>query len=388
MARLQILWRPIADHLGVPIERMEDAEWERRRHCEAVARHRALFPGVHEDAAQDFEDWHESVARLHAAVATGLPVFLLDRTGGSDPCAITGAVNAAVEDFDPEAPCLHLGTFIRGETLLPIACDDEMRRGFPEGQGTRARREQIAWPVDADARLPDGYPELRAFRDRAGRRVAFCGIPDQEAPKCVVRNDIAAIASEWAREGDVDALIKLVRPAKDYAPMPVRIPQGASREEADHAILLAMEWAYERAAGLPDALLLQDRIPMRDEYRVIVVDGRAVAGAGCIERFAPPSRIGSGPFDPQVEGIRGSGCIRGDPALVARYAAFAEEAAEDIAREAPLWGGYTLDLAQDEEGRVLVVEMNPLMNFGLYAMDAEAVVHALMEAAERRAGIR
>ena len=141
-------------------------------------------------------------------------------------------------------------------------------------------------------------------------------------------------------------------------------------------------------------MIVQERVEMTHEYRILVVDGVAVTGAGCIPSATPldhranPSaiarraafdvrtteRIGDPPRDATTYE---EGCDASD--RVARYVAFADAVVPGlIADGAPR--SFGLDLCT-VEGRIAIVEVNPfhLGRIGLFACDASALVDAVLK---------
>lgn len=157
----------------------------------------------------------------------------------------------------------------------------------------------------------------------------------------------------------------------EYGGKPERIPFAAWR------------WAgYDLALfeGEPDAVLVQQKARMRYEYRVQVIGGEPVCGAGCIERFTPADNRGDR-YDPRMEETRNSGRIESHPDIARLYEAFALEAAHAIRGEVE--GPYVMDLYLDDAGRPHVIELNPQSNSGLYALDMDALLTAIRDNPEQ-----
>lgn len=153
----------------------------------------------------------------------------------------------------------------------------------------------------------------------------------------------------------------------EYGGKPERIPFAAWR------------WAgYDLALfeGEPDAALVQQRVRMRYEYRVQVIGGEPVCGAGCVERFTPADNRGNR-YDPRMEETRNSGRIESHPDIARLYEAFALEAAHAIRGEVE--GPNVMDLYLDDAGQPHVIELNPQSNSGLYALDMDALLTAIRD---------
>ena len=111
---------------------------------------------------------------------------------------------------------------------------------------------------------------------------------------------------------------------------------------------------------------------MEFETRFFVVDGVPVTGAGCVESHTPLDCEDR--FDPKMERIRGDGLIVSRADVMADHLAFAEVVAAEFAAVGVRH--FTLDVAAGVDGP-LVVELNSLLNSGLYASQPAAVIAAL-----------
>lgn len=157
----------------------------------------------------------------------------------------------------------------------------------------------------------------------------------------------------------------------EYGGKPERIPFAAWR------------WAgYDLALfeGEPDAVLVQQKARMRYEYRMQVIGGKPVCGAGCIERFTPADNRGNR-YDPRMEETRNSGRIESHPDIARLYEQYAHEAAHAIRGE--IEGPYVMDLYLDDAGQPHVIELNPQSNSGLYALDMDALLTAIRDNPEQ-----
>lgn len=123
-----------------------------------------------------------------------------------------------------------------------------------------------------------------------------------------------------------------------------------------------------------DAILVQQRVRMRFEYRVHVIGGEITCGAGCIERFTPADGRGER-FDPRMEETRNNGLIVSRPDVAESYAAYAREVAEAIAGDVS--GPYVIDLYTGDDGQPHVVELNSQANAGLYALNMDVLLDAV-----------
>ena len=168
-----------------------------------------------------------------------------------------------------------------------------------------------------------------------------------------------------------------------------RIPVVADPVEMDNQLIRhdGIGWAQVVSEGRKDAFVVSEVIPMTNEYRVFVIDGVAVSGAGCIEEFTPLDNLGAD-FDPQMRAHRGNGIaadddspVRSDPALRDRYLDFINE---HLIGLAPEDATVVIDLALNTDtDEIVVIEANSVSNAGLYASNPQAIFDALVATANR-----
>ena len=305
----------------------------------------------------DFEDWHEEAAKFVAACDTGLPVFAMGMREGRQRAVASFNTNLA----QPESgvPLLLTGTLLRREPLEEA--------GF-----------KVAWPDSRRAAASSAYFRNPAFAAHAGRLLELVAVREDSSEGSGLIEAIQRMVADCGP----DVAVKVVSVDK-HAPV-------AFGSFPDPSVAAIRSWLYEtfeydlvHVQGRLPEFLVQERLPLSSEYRVVVVDGEPVAGAGCIEWMCPPYNRGER-FHPAVEGIRGGNEVRQDPELVGRYVEAARAAAADMRAHDPLAGDGTYDFAVGPGDNVVLVEVNPLGNFGLYAMDAGAVATAVLEACRRR----
>lgn len=131
--------------------------------------------------------------------------------------------------------------------------------------------------------------------------------------------------------------------------------------------------AYALADRGP-CLMVQDFIPMTYEYRLFVVDGIIVTGAGAIERHTPADNRTQ--FDASVAVDRSCETIVEDrPDIVAKYLDFAAA----IIPDCPV-STFVLDVAI-VDGSPVIVEFNPLHlgQVGLFASQPSLLANALLK---------
>ena len=221
----------------------------------------------------------------------------------------------------------------------------------------------------------DHYWEIPAFEKLSGRRWALAGyFPDDQNEA-----DLLAVLQGMFDDGVRDFVVKgtaaktllvkfslTVRPT-DLFGRGTEIPS----EIMDSALHLE---------GRSRVFLVQEQIPMVDEYRFFMAGNRPAAGAGCIENFTPLDSRGTA-FDGRVEGKRNSGCVRDDVKVADRLRIFAEAAGTVLHEQAPdLGAAWVMDLAINQDtGEVVLIELNPARNAGLYASSPSAWMGAVRD---------
>lgn len=118
-------------------------------------------------------------------------------------------------------------------------------------------------------------------------------------------------------------------------------------------------------------LMVQDLVPMRHEYRIMVINGTPITGAGRIEHTTPLDN--EAPFDPKMVATP-DGAVEHDQARADRYQAFARMFANETKLQ-----NYSLDLCEIE-GDAAVVELNPMQpgRLGLFAIDIDLFADAVV----------
>lgn len=150
-------------------------------------------------------------------------------------------------------------------------------------------------------------------------------------------------------------------------------------------LMAAMDWGYIYLEGARESVTAQDELELTYEYRLFVIDGRVISGAGCVEEFTPLDRdVDTAPFDTRVRRIRGHleqgepSAVEDLPELVARLRAFGEQVAAEHG------GTIVIDVALDAvSDQPVVIEFNGISNSGLYASDPWLVAKMLRHANDR-----
>ena len=147
-----------------------------------------------------------------------------------------------------------------------------------------------------------------------------------------------------------------------------------SRDTAQEKGQLLAHYEYIFAQLEGDKCMLQEYTPMDFEYRIFVVDGVPITGAGCLEDRTPLENMAL--WDPMMQRKRNSSAIEEDLSLCIRYRDFARKMAPLFKEEGIL--DYTLDLFSNSNG-IGIIELNPIAHSGLYAIDYDALFKAILE---------
>lgn len=296
-------------------------------------------PNYQEDG--DFENFVETMARFDAAGR------------------VFGYGNTTVMDHAGEHLVSHF-QLLDGAPILP---GEETVPDFVFGPVATWGSGHLHSSEGSD--IADNYWEIPAFRELSGRRWALAGFYPDDPDSRDLLEVLQAMFDDGIRSVVVKGtapktlLVKFdltVRPVSLYRDIPMGITDGVMHREGDSGVFL-----------------VQERIPMVHEYRIFMAGPVPAAGAGCVEDFTPLDGRGE-TFDTRVEGVRGSGEVIHDPARVAGLVDFARDAGALLHGQAPeLGSAWVMDLALNPvSGEIVVIELNPARNAGLYASSPTA----------------
>jgi hypothetical protein len=304
----------------------------------------------------DTEDWIENAIKLISAVDTGFPVYVVERTGPREALKIGARFNTAAE-FDHKIPTVFQGTILRFDPCF---------------NGTEDIN--FVWPTEARLGISDYWADETMLRALGRRAAVSTGNSDGARGYVETTLDLRA-------DGAKDLLAKIVFQAKYQAPARLSLMPDADAGDVRSAFYTAFEDNLLDCEDREACFLIQEVRPMIHEYRIIVVGGKPVAGAGTVEWLCPIFHDAmSGPFDPLVETKRNDRKLVAQPQIVERFVERAKELCADLeARGSSGFRNCTMDFALDAEtGNVLLVETNPADNFGLYALDYARVLDAIV----------
>ncbi|MFK4705970.1 hypothetical protein ABIC83_002809 [Roseateles asaccharophilus] len=379
--RLQVLLRPRMDANCMPMPPAAGDDLKANRFSQLVARWLDVFPDARNDPRIDFEDWVENATAITAWLGDenrqGVDLFIqhpsarirfdadthpvVEHFTWPSPADRSGrAEQLPRRQFNPAAPFILVGPELKAGDFVTYA-------------------PGALLPSRHDANAADAYSTNAGFLKHAGRHVEMCAYDDGEGDVEPDR-EIRTVLSRMRDAGHKEAVVKLRETKAGIATITL---QGRSDKQIGAELLEQFEWSLIGKAGQENAFMVQARVPMEFEYRLVVVDGKLAAGAGCIEEFTPLDRTGDSLdlYDTRVRRQRGAFGQRASevedrPDVVKRYLDKAGRIVDDIqwmrASDAAGPSTFILDLCM-VDGEVRVVELNAARNFGLYAMNYEAV---------------
>lgn len=143
------------------------------------------------------------------------------------------------------------------------------------------------------------------------------------------------------------------------------------------ALIDSFGWGMAQVSGGTDDIVVTPEIEPTWEYRVWVVNGQAVAGAGIVEEFDPRSNGGSA-FDLQNRELRSGGdVVISPPSRVETVVEFARVLATANRDGGDLPQSFAVDFAWDGE-MPTVIDVNTLDGSALFAADPARIISALL----------
>jgi len=292
----------------------------------------------------DYEDFHEDAARFLAALDTGLPLRLIDGNGDE-----LGRFNGC-GDVDGGRPALFLGV------------------GTRSGFDRIADKFSLVEDPSVNDKLANRYWGFEAFRRAAGRHIEAVDNPVDGMP-------ILDAILRMRDAGMKEVFIKGARPKS----LITRIDATGTRQQILSRLLETIEYEFERQPE-KDGFILQGVMEPRFEYRFVVIDQIPVTGAG-VTAWATP-------LNSEDQWIGGAFCrkMTETPTGLHReeriaeyrtYMDFIPSVIHDLAQECPELKNYSLDVCIDaKDGKPKVIELNGILNLGLYACRPKSIVEA------------
>lgn len=189
----------------------------------------------------------------------------------------------------------------------------------------------------------------------------------------IYEDDIKHAFASLIRDGVSSFFIKFMNQAKWLPNLKI---SGTNLDELEQQVQEWGGWAFVHADDDSNALLIQENVDVQYEYRMFMVGNQPVCGAGNIGLKTPIDNMHTR-FDPQMQKIRDDTTVKNvelRPDLAERYREFATRAGRMFAHCG--YGAYTLDLCLIK-GEVSIVELNGLMNSGLFALNMNDLTSTL-----------
>lgn len=283
---------------------------------------------------------------------------------------LTVTRDADREDWLEQAARLEAGMRLLDDPLLRVYGRDAIvdRDEKPVGQDTINGRAYYGEVLNADIRRPADYPLETGNAHRYANSPTVRRLMHRETMLVPVNADGVERAVRAIASHGHGVVVKYVLREKTL-PVVQLTPEEALSFDAG----MWFEWEDARFEDEPDGVLVQEQVDMRREYRVFVVGGQPVCGAGCVEQCTPADNEAT--FDPKMEDRRNDGHVIHCPKTVEAYRRFATAAARLMADEDHIHGPYVMDLATID-GMPCIIELNRMNNAGLYALDMDALLTA------------
>lgn len=323
---------------------------------------RALMAPHVEDGDGDREDFWEMAYRLYASVTSGAE-----------------ALYVSVDDAPPRLLSTDPYGWHREDETFTLASMYQVAAGYPNryalyGPVTRwSPGNLVRLPQEGDA---GGYANLATFTAHSSRPIDLVGMGEEG--ELAEEETLAFKLREYHDRGIRRVALKSSA-SKKMDLITFDIPDGDIPRDIEHHIA---DYAMN-LFGRPRAFILQGFVAMEYEYRVFIVGGKPVTGAGCLEEFTPRDAKAGTPFDSAMRKHRKQrSAVEDQSERVGRYIEFASPVAAEFAEHHGLTD-YVMDVATDSAtGEPLVIELNGLLNSGLYASDPTLVTKGLVTCAE------
>lgn len=275
--------------------------------------------GSIEPSDGDYEDWVETACRLHYGLKhLPDPLVRIPHVWNGDDGTLCGLS--------------HYGMVMKYPTI-----------------------DQIGEPGNADRYQFD--PNVRMLMHR---RSVSCSVSPE---------DVEGAFSRLVEQGVSGFKVKYMHSQKT---LPLLDLNGTDVRTLSQRVSDWLGWETVHAEEDSHALLVQERVRMEYEYRMFMVGDAPATGAGCLEDHTPLDNTGR--FDPWMERIRNGGEVEKREDVVEQYHDFAVRCGRLLAGQG--YEAYTLDLCMID-GEVSVIELNGLMNAGLYACDMDELLSAV-----------
>lgn len=190
--------------------------------------------------------------------------------------------------------------------------------------------------------------------------------------------DVTRVMRDAALAGQSRVHIRLGRVSKS-AIVPVYASDDAAQDKDQNrsALIGAFGWDIAHVSGGTEDIVVTPEIEPTWEYRMWVVNGQVVTGAGIVEEFDPRSNRGSA-FDLQNRERRSGGdVVIASPSRVETLVEFARVLAASNRDGGDLPQSFVVDFAWDGE-LPTIIDVNSIDGSALFAADPERIISALV----------
>lgn len=348
---------PSRDDLDRAVAGAENPSWAGSIIDRLIELRCQLQPAMELDGHGDIEDFIERTWRTHQALAAVGPENLwFDQHDGT--MERLDGESAEIDTLLPRLGALRSRSFchasgdlLSGTSVIEIPALRAVDQYF-DSEVFLSQNRRAAHVIDTDLEQL-AQTVARLAPEAPGRRL---WIKARAQKSYLLRVQIPAGFEDLDLDAQQDALLELDDD---------RDPYGAGLAE--------LFLSYE---GTERGLLVAPDVAMTREYRLFVVDGQVISGAGCIEADTPLNMSSTSPFSLRMERTRGDGQVMTDTqALLRRYVDRATQLAHALKAEGR--GSCVIDLAYLEEtDEIVIVELNPITNAGFYASNIELIYAA------------
>lgn len=332
-----------------------------------------LFPGIQPNDQIDAERFWEVHLELLSLLRQRAHVWLV--TNNASHLQPLGEAPATP---DLNKPIIRLGR-------LPFGVHDAFNG---QDYSHPLRDAQQVWPPEDELQAAKDYMSNPVFQTNANRATAMAGIVNESGdydrwlghPNPTNKSLVQTLL-EFREEGIKRVFLKCR--IQKYLTTTVDLEDVATLYEAQDKAREAVGYALVHLEGFGDAFSVQEYVTMEAEYRVVVIGGEIISGAGVIPSFTPLDRTTEDIFDAKVQRRFTSPDITTlTDAELEDYWRFASRVAWELANHPtnPLHT-YILDICQIDHVPA-IVEINPFVNFGVYANDTDKIMRGILSQAQ------
>jgi hypothetical protein len=297
------------------------------------------FKNAREDPSIKFEDFIECSIQLYQADIMSLDI-IVDNTYIYQESREKYKIN----------PILIIGNGIKNNMVRSYGTEF-LRGNLVQKEASRY------WSVDS-------------FLEKADRTFITCGYQSEKKGKCELLLEMSSMYKEGVRS----FILKSTTEKTFVKRVDIKDDLSENYFTNKNILKILGEYIYGdfvKKEGSSNTVMLQEYIPMNNEYRFVVINNELKCGAGVVSSHTPLDNDGSD-FDLKVLNKK---CITEISSnYLKEMMIFATDFVEDL-RSSVFKGTYILDIAYNEDSKnFCIIELNPFHNFGLFAMNAKTLL--------------